>query len=148
MVVGCVGDVVVALHWAAAPVCIHREQEEWLGADSHGSQQAEMTAFCMATLRAIQCYKRPVGGLLSDSLTTVMGACGLWAFPDTDVLASSCRSLAQAASSLDVLPSDRIIHTSAHVGCPWNELADGLAKWATSSDHRRTSALALRPGTG
>ena len=132
VVIGLVGEAVVALQWAAAPVVIDHHHEDWVGASEHGSQQAEASAFCLASLWALQCHRRAIDGLISDSLTTIKRACGEWHFPLSDLLATTCRSVAQSLEVMEILPTGRIAHVSAHKGCPWNELADGLAKWAVA----------------
>ena len=129
VVVGYVEHHIVAVQWAAAQVAVHHEHPDWLGADSHRSQQADASAFCVAAMWALQCFKSEVAALLSDSLTTVMRANGFWGFPSSDTLSCTCRSLAQALEVLDILPNGRTTHVTAHSGCPMNELADGLAKW-------------------
>ena len=124
------GEVPCGVKWLSSRVCVQRDSPVWLGAISHGAQEAELSAVSVALLWSLSlqgCF--PVV-IRSDSLSTVKRAGGLWNFADCDVLAGSCRALAQAAGVFGSQPWQDVQHIYAHVGIGFNELADSIAKAA------------------
>ena len=122
------------LRWFAGRVCTSEHSPLWMGASKQGVQEAELTALCYAQLWALSVCRLDSFGVRSDSLVSVQSSCGHWQCAADNLLARTCRSLAQATEAIGVRPWMSIQHIPAHQGHAWNELADTLAKAAVRCD--------------
>ena len=122
------------LRWFNGQVCTDSYRNEWLGAEKHGVQEAELTAVCYAQLWILSVCRLDTCGILSDSLVSVQRALGFWKYPEAHLLARASRSLTQATEVLGLHPWCTVQHVRAHAGHQWNELADTLAKAAVVHD--------------
>ena len=133
VVIGCVQGTPIDMSWASGLVCIDPTVNAWLGADAHGSLQAEESGVCHAILWAISAICGHDVSFNVDSMCAIMRARGIWRFHDNNRLAKTCRSLHQAAEAIGQINFETLAHVKAHASHPWNELADVLAKHAVSS---------------
>ena len=111
--------------------------DAWLGATAEDSLQAEACAIAWATLWVLQnnpgqAVNEEGCDLLQyhihfDNMTAGKGAAGLQKWNSTPEVKSVCRGLMQVA---EVFKNVALVHCKAHVGQPFNELVDGLAKRA------------------
>eukprot|EP00435_Cladocopium_sp_Y103_P048270 s546_g14.t1 len=107
---------------------INPSNEQWIGAVRNSNVDAELTAMAVATSFALFCQGEYPALVRPDlSLSRQFSRCSA-ATTNGHVLARLVQSLGQIAG-----PSIAVQEVRAHLGNPWNELADKIAKWSAHS---------------
>ena len=123
------------LGWLCEKITTDREAPGWSGAEKNGSHEAELTALLFAGWWALHLDSDIGITFIFDNIAAGMISAGRWNPQTKGSLPEAVRGLHQWLENKSRRPQIRVSyeHTKAHVGNPWNELADGLAKWAAKS---------------
>ena len=128
VVVGMAGDQEQLLGIMSGPVVEDHKHEHWIGAVRVDNIEAELTAFVVATAFALAANLN-VEILVRPDLAY---SCGLY---DGSVAPKKDRPLTGLAVGLSRIARElgltAVARVCAHVGHPWNELADRVAKQAS-----------------
>ena len=129
-VLGFSGGQTSFLGWAAGRVPTDPTDPLFLGQCQQHALCGEQTALFWAAIWAMQGpYDVPIQ-TFSDCLVALQQAQGIYGWSSTDDLAPLCRSAFQALLVARPACAPQIQHVRSHQGCPANELADSLAKYA------------------
>ena len=141
------------LGWAAGRVPTDRADPLFIcPCDSH-ALSGEQTALLWSAIWAIQSPRHTPARVFCDCLVALSQAQGNYGWSAGEELAPLCRAAFQALAVARPAWDSVIHHVRSHQGCPANELADALAKYAGRASctspcaHQVWAAEWIRAGT-